>query len=82
MGDRGNMNDPGAKRRWLFQAEDFDDHSFYLDASGNEVSYDMPDFLGTATEAETEGDRRADLWETANNGCLGRITSESRGKVE
>ncbi len=79
------MKDPEAKRYWRFYAEDWGDSAHYLDAEGKETDRDeatKAPFIGTATEASDEADRRGDLWED-NPACEGitQITSESFGRV-
>lgn len=72
------------KRRWRFYVEDFDEEGQYVGANGEAVGYDEEDteFIGTFNEAEEEADRRADLWELANDRLAAKVVHESMGKEE
>jgi hypothetical protein len=77
------MNDPQAKRRWIFEVEDYDDDSVFIDADGLAVDQDdATPFIGTNEEAEVEGDRRTELLEVRYDALCAKITRHSRGKVE
>lgn len=71
------------RRRWWFYVETEDEEvAPYLDKDGSPVCCgDSVDWIGTKAEAMAEGDRRADLYEEKSNILVGRIVSESRGRV-
>lgn len=71
------------KRRWRFYIEGFDGEAEYMGTNGEAVSYDYTEaeFIGTFKEAETEADRRADLWEIANDRLAAKVVHESLGVI-
>lgn len=76
------MTNEEPRRRWLFKVTDWDDEESYLDADGKAGSDDdLPEFVGTYTEAAREGECRADRWENREGTLAATITLESRGMV-
>lgn len=60
-------------RRWLFQVENENGNTSYLDEN---------EFIGTYADAEKKGMELSDEWERKTNGLVTKLTCESQGKVE
>jgi len=77
------MSEKNDLKRWRFRIEDWDDNTFHLGSTGNEVDEDNQEewFIGTQREADIEADRRANLWEDRTDALVSHIVSESRGKI-
>ena|SRR3990167_1880807 len=74
---------PGiVQRRWLYTVTDWDDATSYVDENGDEVCLDdAREHIANDSEAATEADRRADMWETKQDALAARVTRHSRGIV-
>lgn len=71
---------PNEVKRWRFCVENLDEECWYLDAAGGVNGNERDaEFIGTSQEAEAEGERRCELWETATGDLAARITRESCG---
>lgn len=69
-------------RRWVFSVTDCNGDEFYLDENGKEADQsDAKEHVATDTDAATEGDRRADLWEKEQSAVALKITRHAKGKA-
>ena len=69
------------KYRWQFSVEDLDGETEEIDVNGKSRDSDV-EFVGTPTEADAEGDRRADLWEKLTGDWCALVTVARMGMVD
>jgi len=71
-------------RRWWFTVEDIDGNSYYVDGNGKNTNEPV-EWIGDDLAAQTECNRRVDLWESDVEGLNYRLaaaaTRESRGRA-
>lgn len=73
------MMDRERVRRWRFMLSDWDDLAVYVDAEGGpDGDAPVAEFVGNLMQAQTEGDRRAEMWEQRTGVSVARVTCESQ----